>query len=412
MIKGRLKAPFNEKGFTFLIPDDEPDSNIFLHISALVAGQQSAEFVRGSIVEYEVEVEIRNGVEKPKAVTVTLPSRENDTSASTSSTGLSGSPKFWYPTGYGFLVDHASGNEYYVNSKGVPKGYLRPGDKVEFDVVRIGEKEQAVNIRVLDWKPIGDVFSDEVDMGSPDWAHTLAKLAETEKWNYQVSPSKDAYIILRSYLKYTYLRQRELPSHLVTTTNQGYMAFNTGLVTDFQEEIYALFQRSATSGPPWRLCSFERASSMVFLTQFGGAELPIAWYYDQAEQLVYDTSLPLKLSVEHVPHDPDRFPSSLAKVSPEDLAGLVDAKAPEAINRVRRNYKTAIPQFYRDGSNGAAKMQLLLPVALLRRDTVELALAVDRLDSGVYLRRTVLTLDWAYNNARLLTRPDTDWLKP
>jgi len=38
-------------------------------------------------------------------------------------------------------------------------------------------------------------------------------------------------------------------------------------------------------------------------------------------------------------------------------------------------------------------MQMLLPVGLVRRDQVELALAVDRLDSGVYLGRTVLTLD-------------------
>jgi hypothetical protein len=56
-------------------------------------------------------------------------------------------------------------------------------------------------------------------------------------------------------------------------------------------------------------------------------------------------------------------------------------------------------------------MQLLLPVAPLARDQVELALAVDRLES-VYLGRTVLPLDWAYNNARLLTRPDSDWLRP
>lgn len=69
---------------------------------------------------------------------------------------------------------------------------------------------------------------------------------------------------------------------------------------------------------------------------------------------------------------------------------------------MRRNYKTAIPQFYRDGKSGSGKMQLLLPVALLRRDFVELALAVDRPTSNVYLGRTVLTLDWAYNNARLI----------
>jgi len=118
------------------------------------------------------------------------------------------------------------------------------------------------------------------------------------------------------------------------------------------------------------------------------------------------------VNVEHVPHDPTRFPEALNLLTPQDLAAQVNAKAPEAVERVRRNYKTAIPQYYRDGKSGQGKMQLLLPVALLRRDHAELALAVDRLASDVYLGRTVLTLDWAYNNARLLTRPDTDWLKP
>lgn len=165
-------------------------------------------------------------------------------------------------------------------------------------------------------------------------------------------------------------------------------------------------------GPPWVLRGFEKASSVPFLSLFGAGLPPLASYFDDPAQLVFDTRLPLSVNVEHVPHDPTRFPKSLNILTPQDLAAQVNAKAPEAVERVRRNYKTAIPQFYRDGKSGQGKMQLLLPVALLRRDQVELALAVDRLDSGVYLGRTVLPLDWAYNNARLLTRPDTDWLKP
>lgn len=150
----------------------------------------------------------------------------------------------------------------------------------------------------------------------------------------------------------------------------------------------------------------------MFLRLFGANFPPLARYFDDPSELVFDTRVPLSVNVEHVPHDPARFPEALKHLSAEDLAGLVNAKAPEAIERVRRNYKTAIPQFYRDGRTGEGKMQLLLPVSLLRRDTVELALAVDRLGPEVYLGRTALTLDWAYNNARLLTRPDTDWLRP
>jgi len=38
------------------------------------------------------------------------------------------------------------------------------------------------------------------------------------------------------------------------------------------------------------------------------------------------------------------------------------------------------------------------------------ALAVEKTPSGNYLGHTVLALDWAYKNARLICRPDSDWL--
>jgi hypothetical protein len=250
--------------------------------------------------------------------------------------------------------------------------------------------------------------------GHPRWPARLATLAEREPWNYEEKPSADPFVILRSYVKYTFLRLHELSGHIAVSADGSHLAFNTGLVTPFQEQIFALCGRrfSARPGPPWVLKSFEKASSVTFLRLFGGNPPPLAWYYDSPSQLVFDTKLPFNVNVEHVPHDTKRFPQALANLAPQDLAGLVNAKAPEAVERVRRNYKTAIPQFYRDGKTGEGNIQLLLPVALLRRDQVELALAVDRLESNVYLGRTVLSLDWAYNNARLLTRPDRDWLRP
>jgi hypothetical protein len=250
-------------------------------------------------------------------------------------------------------------------------------------------------------------------MGSPTWALQLQELAEDEDWNYKEKPAKDDFTILRSYLKYTFLRLHELPDHVLISTDESTLSFNTGLVTPYQEQIFALFRRRdvAKEGPPWILRSFEKASNVTFLQRFGGSLPPLAWYFSDPGQLIFDTRVPLYVNVEHVPHDPARFPENLKSLTPHDLAALVNAKAPEAVERVRRNYKTAIPQFYRDGNTGHAKMQLLLPVALLSSDSVQLALAVDRLEQS-YLGRTVLPLDWAYNNARLLTRPDTDWLRP
>lgn len=79
-----------------------------------------------------------------------------------------------------------------------------------------------------------------------------------------------------------------------------------------------------------------------------------------------------------------------------------------SIKRVEWNFKTAIPTYY----PRVRKVQLLLPVCLVSDETVDLALAVEKTASGSYLGHTALPLDWAYKNARLVCRPDSDWLAP
>jgi len=418
---GLLTAGFNERGFTFIKGDTDTGAgatqDVFLHVRNLADGEDSELFVRGARVEFDLVLVNVKGTEKPQARNVKLAAVDVVSAATSlvSRRNLRGRPKFWHANGYGFVVDDDSGHEFHVAATSVPRRYLRSGDLLEFDVeTQADDRLQAVNVRIVGWTPIHQPFDDQLDMGHPRWTEQLSALAEPEPWNYPEKPAADRYAILRSYVKYTFLRLYELPDHVRESGDGLWLAFNTGLVTSFQEQLFAVFRRGSPegSGPPWVLSSFERASSPAFLRLFGGAPPPLAWYFQDPSELVFDTRVPLSVNVEHVPHDPERFPDALKHLSPEDLAGLVNAKAPEAIERVRRNYKTAIPQFYRDGRSGQGKMQLLLPVSLLRRDSVELALAVDRLGPDVYLGRTVLTLDWAYNNARLLTRPDTDWLRP
>ena len=78
-----------------------------------------------------------------------------------------------------------------------------------------------------------------------------------------------------------------------------------------------------------------------------------------------------------------------------------------ALKRVEWNYKTAIPMYYPTKNTGS----LLLPLSLVDEDHVDLALVVERQTSGAYQGQTILPLDLAYNNSRLVTRPDSDWLK-
>ena len=77
-----------------------------------------------------------------------------------------------------------------------------------------------------------------------------------------------------------------------------------------------------------------------------------------------------------------------------------------ARKRVRWNYKTAIPSYY----PRANAMSLLLPLCLLDDEHADAALVVQLMPSGNYQGQTILTMQQAYTNARLICRPDSDWL--
>jgi len=77
-------------------------------------------------------------------------------------------------------------------------------------------------------------------------------------------------------------------------------------------------------------------------------------------------------------------------------------------DKVCRNYKIAIPHWYEN------KIQLLLPLVLTNEDNIaELAFVIDKdKDRKIYRGKAVLSMDMAYIDARLITRPDDDWLTP
>ena len=75
--------------------------------------------------------------------------------------------------------------------------------------------------------------------------------------------------------------------------------------------------------------------------------------------------------------------------------------------KVAANYKMAVPQYY------SGKIQLLLPLCLVDPNKPDLALVVSKNSVGNYYQgHTCLTLEMAYNNARLNAKPESNWLQP
>jgi len=283
--------------------------------------------------------------------------------------------------------------------------------------------------------------------------YAIRQLAEEkvlkENWYYG-DPENDlgTYPILKNYLLLTFerlLAEDEEHSNdpnwkkkILTTEKNA--VFNTGLVDKLYEPVYALFNRNLNERQTrkWVFWTFVKSNDREhqILTRIFGTNLPTpAHYYNSTSELVYNIKkeigsynwdhfidhcerLPLEFLRDNGPkfeYDQPkgiRFYRKLAEAIKEDPRSMnriknriIDA-IEYAIKRVRWNFKTAIPIYY----PGQKQISLLLPLALVDEDNIDAALVLEATDSGAYIAHTILTLGMAYTNARLITRPDSDWL--
>lgn len=250
---------------------------------------------------------------------------------------------------------------------------------------------------------------------SPAALPTLAGMAQPDEWTYRHTSSDRPLPILRNYVVYTFRRAHYQGRVLEVSNSDGqrYAAFDTGLLTPHYERIFGFFiaQTRAEFPQPWFLQGFHRESDHR-LMRF--EKLPErATYFDDPSDLLYDSRLDLRVQYEHIVNDRvERFPDSLQSDQRRRTEAVRQAVG-HALFRVEQNYKTAIPQFHWDSRNedDPGKLQLLLPLCLEDVSRADLALCVDKV-GNVYRAATVLTLDMAYNNARLIARPDKEWLEP
>lgn len=246
-----------------------------------------------------------------------------------------------------------------------------------------------------------------------NWESPFERLSQLapEQWDFNSPHFKrrnQRFPILTNYLNYTFLRVQELG--LIAYSGDGNRGcFNTGLQTPQGKDIFVTFYRnrdaSRRNQPDWTWFTFAESYSNK-LDSF--RPLPeIATYVTDASDLVFDTSYEIDINFEHiVDKNADRLPEVLR--SNPALAIVAIRGAVERLkDRVLRNYKIAIPHWYE------GRVQLLLPLNLTSDDKADLALVADRDKSTrLYRIRTILSMDMAYIDARLITRPDREWLNP
>lgn len=251
----------------------------------------------------------------------------------------------------------------------------------------------------------------------PDWPTCLSDLeikAIKENWKFTVpdiSKKNQENPILQNYIEHTFARLATLYKDCDERTCKKWISIidnkkaciNTGLYTPEYNEIFMCFTKhKIPDRQDWVLDSFVEESDPKL---FDFPSLPKrAKYITNIEDLIFDTSLELRVSAAHILRDEEnlkRIPEEI-KTKP-NLLLLFNGAIEISKKRINLNYKTAVPQFFE------GKIQLLIPICLQDISKTDLVLVVSRIND-VYIGHTCLTLDMAYNNARLLTKPEAEWL--
>lgn len=286
-----------------------------------------------------------------------------------------------------------------------------------------------------------------------DWAYLghyqttinkLKDLALDERWYYKDFNEDYPYPILVNYLHYTFYKLSKEKDKIMYADN--FAAFNTGLVDKRYEPIFALFIKNTDYTQEWKLfdfCNAGEGPAGKNLIRYFENKPKRAHYFDNVSDMLYDTRAnEPEMDIKHIILDnvdrlPINFvfenkPSSFELKNPElltisdrqnyykALATAIESDTKTyrnmtnrfkdalklAIKRVEWNFKTAIPMYFPTNN----KITLLLPLSLVDDEIVDIALVTEKTKSGNYIGHTILPLSWSYSNARLVARPDSDWL--
>lgn len=325
-----------------------------------------------------------------------------------------GRVKFWNDfKNFGFVEPEDRSMDLFMCSNNLANtdfGLPQAGDRIEFNTAKSDRGPVAVDPKLVGFVDTGNPFFDIVENRNTCWKEELANLAEEENWNLSADYQQGTLPLLDNYIRYTFHRLAET-NGLRVSADGMVMAFNTGLVTYHQESIFGVcLLNPSNTGRKWILARFVKEFDSEFVRKFGANLPPLAEYFDDPAELLFDRRLQLFINIDHIMDNLSRFPVYLR--GEEFMARqLIESARLQTEKRVYRNYKTAIPHYYRErGREG--RLQLLLPVFLNNPSSPDLALTVSKNEDGsAYLSSTVLTLDMAYCNARLLSKPDTEWLR-
>ncbi|MCL2081364.1 MAG: DUF3825 domain-containing protein [Oscillospiraceae bacterium] len=242
----------------------------------------------------------------------------------------------------------------------------------------------------------------------------LASEMTAETWNFD---GQEEYSILRKYITYTFEKLRDEQKNITDDTKFEYIyecencaCFNTGLFDRNWQQIYFYCEPNEPGrDQKWRFQNFFNSYTITY-KPIPANKLRRPNYFTNPADLIFNVNLSITPQWSHILDDSENFnrlPESIRILGKSTCQTIILGAIERIRQRAQANYKTIVPQ-WRKG-----KIQLLAPLFLTNEKVPDLALVMSLDDNGEkYIGHTCLTREMAYNNARLIARPDSDWLHP
>ena len=278
---------------------------------------------------------------------------------------------------------------------------------------------------------------------------TLATAAAPERWNYPGEGVGHAsrYGVLRDYLAATLARVRATDA-LAVSADGTLAAFDTGLATAMDEELYVVMSATGTD-IPWHLDGFATAGAGELGARLVAQlpELPVRASYLRSidDVCVREGALVIPDYRSILADGADRLPRGFLTEqltgthAEEALEALLGGGTPaehasalrtlsrtisgepgryrktcraidDAIDLARRrscrSYRYVAPAY--DAARD--RVVMLLPLAIVDDAQVDCALALELMPSGAYQAASVVSLPYAYAAARAVSAEMPTWL--
>lgn len=264
---------------------------------------------------------------------------------------------------------------------------------------------------------IGDIVFESFEDGL-NFLEIVKEKVQPEEWKYiEYQDYSVNYPILKSYLEHTFKRLKQ-EGKLVESTDNRLILFNTGLLErNFLLDVYICCEKKQVKIFNIDYCLYTDPKLVleqepIIRKKFNNKIPEIAKYFTTIDEVIFNPELDIDLNWTHIFIERrDRIPGTIISDEKNLMKIVKDFRGNEDILKklAKRNYKMVVPQYYGN------KIQFLMPVYLgtdyTGKPDFALVLDLDENNGEKYYKgTTILTVEMAYQNARLLARPDNPWL--